>query len=260
MKKIIFTYITTVGLLFGYNFNGVWVNKSGAKYNDPIKLAIKGSYVTPFIKRGNKIYKLKQKRATNIGGKELFEAWGFGYKNLVLLIKPINRFKIKVIAKKIDTKAKKVVTKSFIFSNRQKVINSIKKSRFIGNWVGGNQFSALSRVAIRLENGKLLVKAWRPSNRGDIYIGSSIAKIRGNKLFATWHKDNLVINANFTGIGVINNRYKKLKVNISAKNLTNGLSNWQTMYLIKSKPNISKPQIRHIKVGPVDINLLINSY
>ncbi len=261
MKKILFALVASAGFLFGYNFNGTWINQSGANYNDPVKLVIKGSYVTPYIIRGDKVYKLKQKKATNLGGRELYEAWGFGYKNLVLLIKPINNNKIKVIEKKIYTKAKKVITKSFIFKNSQRVTKPIKK-RFIGNWVGGNELSALSRLAIRVENGKVIVKAWRPSNRGDIYMGQAVARLKNGKLHTSWQKGNLFVSTVITGYNynAKTNRYNKLKVDISAKNLANGLQNWQTLYLVKSKPNVAKPMIKHIKVGPVDINLLIKSY
>ena len=263
MKKILFTLLVSVGTLFGYNFNGTWINQSGANYNDPVKLEIKGSLVTPYIIRGDKVYKLKQKKATNLGGRELYEAWGFGYKNLVLLIKPINSNKIKVVEKKIYTKAKKVISKSFIFKNVNRAIaNPSIKKRFIGNWSGGNQFSALSRLAIRVENGKVIVKAWRPSSRGDIYMGQAVARVKNGKLHTSWQKGNLFVNTVITGYNynAKTNRYNRLKVDISAKNLANGLQNWQTLYLVRSNPNVSKPMIKHLKVGPVDINLLIKSY
>jgi len=263
LKKILFTLLVTAGTLFGYNFSGTWLNQTGANFNDPVKLVIKGSYITPYIIRGDKVYKLKQKKATNLGGRELYEAWGFGYKNLVLLIKPINSNKIKVIEKKIYTKAKRVITKSFIFKNTNKVsVNRSIKKRFIGNWIGGNQFSALSRLAIRVENGKVIVKAWRPSNRGDIYMGQAVAILKNGKLHTSWQKGDLFVNSVITGYNYNEktNRYNRLKVDISAKNLANGLQNWQTLYLVRAKPNIAKPMIKHLKVGPVDINLLIKSY
>jgi len=248
--------------LFSYNFSGTWTNTNTARYNDPVKLEISGNNVTPFIKRGQRVYKLKQKSATNIGNVELFEAWGFGYKNLVLLIKPINASKIRVVEKKIDVNKKRVITRSFVFKNSKRVDVKPIKRRFVGNWRGGNRFSALSRLSIRMDGNNALVSAWRPTNRGDKYMGSTIAKLRNGKLHTTWERGNLVVNATITGYNYDRrtNRYDKLKVDIKATNTANGLSNWQTLYLVKNRPNIDRPTIRHFKIGPVDINLLTNSY
>jgi len=262
LKKLLLLLMASATSLFSYNFSGTWVNTSVSKYNDPVKLKISGNNVTPFIKRGQRVYKLKQKSATNIGNVELYEAWGFGYKNLVLVIKPINRNKIKVVEKKIDTNKKIVVTRSFVFQNKSRAIVKPIKRRFVGNWSGGNRFSALSRLNIKMDNGKVLVSGWRPTNRGDKYMGSTIATLKGGKLYTNWRKGNLAVSATITGYNYNSqtNRYDKLKVDIKAKNVYNGLTNWQTLYLVKNRPNIAKPMVRHFKIGPVDINLLTNSY
>ncbi len=261
MKKLIVLFAFCI-MAFGYNFNGTWINahKNQAKFNDPIKIVIKNGIVTPFIKRsGTKIAKLKPKYATN-SQSALFEAWGFNNKNLVLLIQPINSAKIKVIAKKINIAKRKIVTKNFIFI-RKNFITLNKKRAFVGTWVNHNIFSAISRMQISLYNQELLIKAWRPLRRGEEYLGAAVAKISGNKLTIRWHRGNLYVNATIFGQRYYNKRYHQLKMYLKATNQYTGISNEQTIIFKRSHPApIFRDNFHHIKIGPIDLNLLINSY
>ena len=261
MKKLLVTLILAVGTLFGYNFTGTWVNQSPHSINDPVKLKISGTKVTPYIKRGNGLAKLKTKNATDVGG-ALFEAWGFGNKNLVLYIKPINSTKIKVIEKKIDVKRKKILTKVFTFKNKSRVSANTIKRRFVGTYRNNDRLSALSKVVISNVNGNLYVKAWRHGESGSRYLGSTKARIVGNKLYTKWRKGNLLVNATISGVKLKDNgtRYRTIRIDIKAKNLRTGYVNRQTIYLTRTRPNVDRPFVKHIKVGPMDINLLINSY
>ena len=263
MKKLLLM-VLMFSWAFGFNYNGVWINKSAYQYNDPIKLQIKRERVTPFLYRNSKLVKLKTKKSTNTGV-GLYEAWGFGYKNLVLFIKPINKNTIKVYEKKIDTNKKVVISRSFIFKRKNAIIKSIKK-RFIGNWSSTDSFSAISKLTVRLLDGKVFVRAWRNTPRGQIPLGIARAKFYNNKLHITWYKGNLVVNATITGLNynAQTNRYKTLKLYLKAKNLNNNLTNTQTIYFKKNSIDLPRPMYdgirKHIKLGPVDINLLINSY
>jgi len=261
MKKIILLLMLSAISVFGFNYNGTWINKSVAKYNDPIKLNISANNIAPYLKRGNKIVKLKTKKSTNVGT-GLFEAWGFGYKNLVLYIKPINSQKIKVYEKKIDTQKKIVITRSFIFMKKSTYNNRLKKA-FIGNWESTDQFSAISKLNIRVVNNKIYVRAWKQSLNRERPLGLAQAKYYNNKLHITWYRGDLVVNATISGFNYNsnNNRYQTLKLFLKAKNINSGLENRQVIYLKKRvlKPT-PRPIQKHIKVGPIDINMLLNSY
>ena len=261
MKKAILLFIAFTVWVFGFNYNGTWINKSVAKYNDPIKLDIKGNSVAPYLKRGNRVVKLKTKKVTNVGT-GLFEAWGFGYKNLVLYIKPINSQKIRVYEKKIDTQKKQVITRSFLFVKKRAYSNRLKRA-FIGNWKSTDQFSAISKLNIRVVDNQIYVRAWKHRFDRETPLGLARAKFYNNRLHITWYRGNLVVNATISGLNYnsANNRYQTLKLNLRAKNINSGLENRQIIYLRKNllKPT-PRPIQKHIKVGPVDINLLLNSY
>ncbi len=271
MKRVILLLTIFVAYAFGYNYTGTWINKSESSYNDPVKLEIKGTTVRPVIKRGSKVVALKSKKATKVGN-ELFEAWGFGSKNLVLYIKPINSNKIRVTEKKIYTNKKVVYTKTFIFTKKAAPI-SIRK-RFVGNYRSSGAFSAISRVSIQNIDGKIFVRAWKRHNGRVKPLGSARAKLYNNKLHIIWKRKNLVVNATIKGYNYNSriNRYKNLELDVRAKNLKNGLTNRQTMQLrrgsVKVPPRpIATPRANHprpiykkIKIGPVDLNLMINSY
>ena len=261
MKKIIFAFLALAVSAFGFNYSGTWVNKSVAKYNDPIKLKINGNSVTPYIKRGANSVKLKRKVATNTGN-GLFEAWGFGYKNLVLFIKPINSNKIKVYEKKIDTKKRIVITRSFIFKKRASLNKKLKKA-FVGNWRSTDPFSAVSKLNIRVVDNQVFVRAWRKIYNHEEPLGLAEARYYNKALYITWYKGNLIVKATITGLhyDVNLNRYKTLKLSLKVKNINNGLENSQIIYFKRKtlRPPL-RPFKKHIKVGPVDINLLINSY
>lgn len=261
MKKIILLLSIFFASAFGYNYSGTWVNKSSYRYNDPTTLKISGTTITPYLSRSGQSVKLKAKKATPTGT-GLYEAWGFGAKNLVLYIKPINSRQIKVYEKKIDTARKTVVTRSFIFAKKVPVTRNIKK-RFLGNWKSNSAFSAISKLTIRDVDGNLYVRAWRNTPRGQRALGLARAKFYNNALHITWYKGNLVVNATIKGLNynAKKNRYRTLQLSLSAKNINTGLTNRQTIYFSKKhlRPT-PRPIKKHIKVGPVDINLLINSY
>jgi hypothetical protein len=264
MKKIFLLLFLGLSATFGFNFNGTWINKSVANFNDPIKLTITNSnIVRPYIKRSGGIAKLKAKRATKTGN-ELFEAWGFGNKNLVLLIKPINRFKIRVIVKKIDVAKRKIITKSFIFANQKRKNYITYKKRFLGVWKSTSPFSALSKIQISQINDSIYIKAWRRDRSGIKYMGKSKAKIINGKLKTTWQKGNLYVTSTISGYKLnANGRYETIKMDLRATNLVTDITNSQTIYFKRKhfyNPPIKRPQIKHIKVGPLDINLLIKSY
>ncbi len=268
MKKIIIGITFLFTSIFAFNYNGEWINKSDTSYNDPVKLIIKDKVVTPYIKRGVKIAKLKPKKATNIGN-GLFEAWGFRDKNLVLVIKPINSYKLKVYLKKIYVSKRVIYTKSFIFINKNRIINKKIKSRFIGDWKNNDPLSAISRLKIIKRANDLIIKAWRPINGYEEFLGASKANIKGNTLYLRWKKGNILVKATIKGYNYnsVSNKYNLLKLNIKATNLSTGLTNEQIIYLKRfyntssqSVPSIGKPIKKHYKVGPLDINLLINSY
>ena len=267
MKKILLIISALAVSAFGYNYDGTWINKSASKYNDPVVLKISGTTVSPYIKRGNQRIKLKSKNATNTGN-GLYEAWGFGVKNLVLYIKPINSTKIKVYEKKIDTSRKIVITRSFIFAKKGVVTTSVKK-RYVGNWRSTGAFSAISKLTVRNVDGNLYVRAWKNTQRGQKALGLAKAKYYGNALHITWYKGNLVVNATIKGLSYNSNtnRYQTLQLNLRAKNINTGLTNRQTINFRRANINIGRPTYReerpirrHLKIGPVDVNLLINSY
>jgi len=264
MKRVIFLLAVFASLAFGYNYSGIWKNSSEIGYNDPIMLKIKGNTVSPILQRGDRRVALKAKVATNVGN-ELFEAWGYGYKNLVLLIKPINSRKLRVVAKKIDTKRKRVYTRSFVFVKKAPP-QSIRK-RFIGNYRSTSNFSAIKKIAIREVDGKLFVRAWKNTRNGLRPLGVARAKLYNNRLHMTWNRRNLVVEATIKGYNYSKrlNRYKNLELSIKATNLNNGLTNRQTMQLRRAEVRVpSQPQpqpiYRKFKIGPVDVNLMINSY
>jgi hypothetical protein len=263
MKKIVLVLTLFISTVFGYNYNGTWTNTSPTSYNDPIQLKISNTTVTPFIKRGNKIAKLKSKKATNTGS-GLYEAWGFRNKNIALFIKPINSYKIKVYLKKINVTQRKITTKTFIFSNKKRVLNRKTKKRYAGSWVNSSPFSAISRLKIKQQNGAIIVRAWRPVARGEVYLGAAKARVKNGRLYINWKKRNLVVNANITGLNLNrnSNQFTKLRLNIKAYNRRNGITNSQTIYLRRANrlPVIGRPIMKTLKVGPLDINLMINSY
>jgi len=263
MKKIILISLLFITSVFGYNFNGTWTNTSPTSYNDPIRLKIYKNTITPYIKRGNNIAKLRAKKATNTGN-GLFEAWGFRDKNLVIFAKPINSYKIKVIVKKINVTQRKITTKNFIFTNKSKLANTKAKKRYAGRWVNYNSFSAISRLQIRQKSGKIYVKAWRPTRFGEQYLGTAIASVKGSRLYINWRKNNIKVKANMIGLNFnkFQNRYNKLRLNLTAYNTRNGVSNSQTIYFRRSNtlPTIGRPIMKTIKVGPLDINIMTNSY
>ncbi len=268
MKKIVLIVTFLVSSIFAYNYNGEWVNQSGASYNDPVKFVIKNGLVTPYIKRGHKVARLKTKKATNTGT-GLFEAWGFRNKNLALYIKPINSYKLKVYAKKIDVNKRVIYTKTFIFKNKKRLTNKVIKNRYIGVWKNNSPFSAISKLRIIKRGNDLIVKAWRPVEGGQLYLGAAKARIKGNKLYLTWKRRNILVNATISGLKYdsVTNRYNQLKLYIRAKNLRTGLVSEQTIYLNRRGnrdscvvPAVGRPVSKHYKVGPLDINVLINSY
>ena len=267
MKRVLLILSALAVSAFGYNYNGTWINKSTSKYNDPVVLKISGTTVSPYIKRGNQRIKLKSKNATNTGN-GLYEAWGFGVKNLVLYIKPINSSKIKVYEKKIDTAKRIVITRSFIFTKKSAITKSIKK-RYVGNWRSTGAFSAISKLTVRDVDGNLYVRAWKNTPRGQKALGLARAKYYGNALHITWYKGNLVVNATIKGLNYNSrtNRYRTLQLNLRAKNINTGITNRQIINFRRGKINIEHPIYRedrpirkHLKIGPVDVNLLINSY
>ncbi len=267
MKRVLLIISALAVSAFGYNYNGTWINKSTSKYNDPVVLKISGTTVAPFIKRGDARVKLKSKDATNTGN-GLYEAWGFGAKNLVLYIKPINSSKIKVYEKKIDTNRHIVISRSFIFAKRASELKTIKQ-RYVGNWKSTDAFSAISKLTVRYVDGNIYIRAWRNTPRGQKALGLAQAKYYNNALHITWYKGNLVVNASIKGLNYNShiNRYRTLQLNLKAKNINTGLTNRQTINFTKNKIHVGRPIYRndrpihkHLKIGPVDVNLLINSY
>ncbi len=261
MKRVLLSLAALAVSAFGFNYSGTWVNKSEYRYNDPIRLKISGTTVTPYLYRNDTLVKLRAKNATKTGT-GLYEAWGFGMKNLVLYIKPINSSKIKVYEKKIDTDRKIVITRSFIFNKKGAVTASIKK-RYVGNWRSTGAFSAISKLTIRNADGQLYVRAWKNTANGQKPLGLARAKYYSNALHITWYKGNLVVNAVIKGLNYNsrNNKYRTLKLDLKAKNINTGIENRQTIYF-KKKPVIVQERRfkKRIKIGPVDIDLLINSY
>ncbi len=262
MKRVIFLVAMFASLAFGYNYNGVWKNSNIANYNDPIVLKINGNSVKPILKRGDRRVALKSKVATNVGN-GLFEAWGYGYKNLVLFIKPINKRKLRVVAKKIDTQRKRVITKSFVFVKKSPPV-SVRK-RYIGNYRSTSNFSAIKKIAIREVDGRLFVRAWKNTRDGLRPLGVARAKLYNNRLHMTWNRGDLVVDATIRGYNYSSrlNRYKNLELNIKATNLNTGLTNRQTIQLSRGGVHVPpqpQPIHRRFKIGPVDVNLMINSY
>ena len=260
MKKVLLLLTIFASLAFGYNYNGVWKNASATEYNDPVILKIKNNKVSPILKKRDRRVALKSKATTNVGS-GLFEAWGHGQKNLVLFIKPINNRKLRVIAKKIDTQRKRVITKSFIFT-KNRPPKSIRK-KYIGNYKSLSNFSAIKKVAIREVDGKLFVRAWKNTRNGLKPLGVARAKLYNNKLHMTWNRCNLMVEATIKGYNYNSrvNRYRNLELNIKATNLNTGLTNRQTMQLRRGSVIVPpQPIRRRIKIGPVDVNLMINSY
>jgi hypothetical protein len=247
-------------LAFGYNYNGFWKNSSITSYNDPIVLKINGNRVSPILERGEKRVALKTKVATNVGS-GLFEVWGYGYKNLVLFIKPINSTKVRVIAKKVDTKRKRVITKSFVFVKKSPP-QSIRK-RFIGNYISSSNFSAIKKITVREVDGKLFVRAWKNTRYGLKPLGVARAKLYNNRLHLTWNRGNLMVEATIKGYNYSSkiNRYRNLELRVKATNLDTNLTNSQTIQLARRSVSVPpQPIYRKFKIGPVDVNLMINSY
>ncbi len=265
MKKIVLLITFLMSSIFAYNYNGVWVNQNRVGYNDPIKISIKNGVVTPFIKRGQRVAKLKSKKATNTGN-GLFEAWGFRNKNLALFIKPINNYTLKVYAKKIDVRKRVIYTKTFTFKNRSRLLSKQVLNRYIGVYKNSSPFSAISKINIVKNGNNLIVKAWRRVDNEEHYLGAAKAKVVGKKLYLRWKKGNILVRATINGVkyNSVQNRYSQLQLSLRAKNLRSNLENRQTIYLQRvaksALPHIGRPVMKHYKVGPLDINLLINSY
>jgi hypothetical protein len=261
MKKVLLLLTVFASMAFGYNFNGTWKNASQSGYNDPVVLKItNNNKVSPVLKRGARRVALKSKSTTNVGN-ALYEAWGHGQKNLVLLIKPINSRKLRVIAKKIDTKRKRVITKKFIFVKKLAPQN-IRK-RYTGNYISSSNFSAIKKIAIREVDGKLFVRAWKNTRNGLRALGVAKAKIYNNRLHITWNRANLEVVATIKGYNYSKNRnrYRNLELYVKATNLNNGLVNTQTIQLKRGSISVPpQPLYKRIKIGPVDVNLMINSY
>ncbi len=267
MKRVILTIVMFITYAFGFNYSGTWINKSDISYNDPIKLKIENRSIRPIIKRGDKIVALKKKETTIVGN-ELYEAWGFGSKNLVLLIKPITKNKIRVIEKKIYTNKKVIYTKSFLFVRKEPIIN-IKK-RYLGNYRSSSSFSAISRISIKEIDGELFVRGWKKGRYKDRPLGIAKAKLYNNKLHITWRKKDLIVSATIKGYNYNpnNNKFRNLQLDIKERDINSELTNRQTIQLkrglVKFPPRVvtQSPQsiYKKFKIGPVDVNLMINSY
>jgi len=230
MKRI-FTLLTLLSALtFGYNFNGTWINKSGANYNDPVKILIRNGKVTPLLNRNGDYVRLKTKSATRAGN-GYFEVWGFKNKSLALYIAPINSSKIRVIAKKINPTTKRIITKSFLFARKGLAINL---NQFIGNYRirNNNLFTAISRVKIYKSGRRLYVKAWRNTEYGEQPLGIAPARLVGNRLYMEWERGPILVKANIQGLkkGAAN-RFRKIRLSLEARNLRSNLVNRQTIIL-----------------------------
>ncbi len=230
MKRILILLGMLSFLAFGYNFNGNWINKGEPNYNDPVKLVIKNGQISPMLTRPSGLVKLKTKTATRVSN-GYFEVWGFGNKSIALLIKPINSNKIRVIAKKINLNKRKVYTKSFIFARKRARSNG---RPFIGRYHSrsNNLFTAISKVQIYKENGRLYVKAWRNTPRGERALGIARAVLKGNRLYMRWERRDIFVKANIQGLNRNGqNRFKRIRLNIIARNLRTDISNSQTIIL-----------------------------
>jgi hypothetical protein len=264
MRNIIATILLTFGLLYGYNFSGTWVNKSKADFNDPTKLIIKNkNLVTPYIKRGSKIYRLKSKHSTKLGN-ILFETWGFDKSAVSILIKPIDKKKIRVIVKKIYVLKKKIITKKFIFINKDRKNRENIKKRFLGVYSSHNDFSAVTRVKFFTLDNRLFVKAWQ---RGK-YIGKAEAKVKRGKLHMEWRDGDLKVYATVKGYSYDKNlkRYKKIKLSLSARNSFSGLVTSQIIILSRKDSNTQSCGAEGVGNGSILVrpkrllNISIESY
>ncbi len=233
MRRIILLLALLSYFAFGYNFNGTWINKTGANYNDPVKLIIKNGTISPLIKRNEKLIRLKRKQATRAGN-GYFEVWGFKNKSIALFISPINRNKIRVIAKKINPTKKRIITKSFLFA--KKGSNRVNLNQFIGDYSSQNSnlFTAISRLHIYKSGGKLYVKAWRNTARGERPLGITQAWLEGNRLRMDWEKRAILVRASIVGLRKNSlGRFNKIKLSLEARNLRTNLFNRQTIILTR---------------------------
>ncbi len=232
MKRIL-TLLTLLSYLaFGYNFNGTWINKTGARYNDPIKLIIKNGNISPILNRNGNYVRLKTKHATRAGN-GYYEVWGFKNKSLALFISPVNSSKVRVIAKKINPITKKIITKSFLFARKGQVAHL---NQFIGNYRSRNNnlFTAISRLHIYKQGGKLYVKAWRNTARGERPLGTTQAWLEGNRLRMDWEKRAILVRASIVGLRKNSlGRFNKIKLSLEARNLRTNLFNRQTIILTR---------------------------
>ena len=248
MKRILTLLALLSYLAFGYNFNGTWINTSGTGYNEPAKLIIKKGRVSPVLKRGKNFVRLKTKTPTKVVN-GFFEVWGIKNRSLALVATPINSSKIRVIVKKINPSQRKIVTKSYIFTRKSRPVYS---NQFLGSYHSrhNNLFTAISRVVIFKRDGRLYVKAWRNTPRGERPLGIARARLKGNRLYMEWEKRAILVRANITGIRKnAKNRYKLIKLNINARNLRTGVSNSQSIVLKRDRyPTIQEPldQIENI--------------
>ncbi len=232
MKRI-FTLLALLSYLaFGYNFNGVWINKTGANYNDPVKIIIKNGKVTPLLNRNGDYVRLKTKYATHAGN-GYFEVWGFKNKSIALFIAPVNSSKIRVIAKKINPAKKRIITKSFLFARKGRAINL---NQFVGDYRSrhNNLFTAISRIHIYKSGGKLYVKAWRNTARGERPLGIAPARLVGNRLYMEWEKRAILVKANILGLRKNgSHRFQKIQLTLEARNLRTNIYNKQTLVLTR---------------------------
>jgi len=234
MKRILTLLALLSYLAFGYNFNGTWINKTGAHYNDPVKLIIKNGNISPLLNRNGDYVRLKTKHATRAGN-SYFEVWGFKNKSLALFISPVNSSKIRVIAKKINPLTKRIITKSFLFA-RKGVATHL--NQFIGNYRSRNNnlFTAISRLHIYKQRGKLYVKAWRNTARGERPLGITQARLVGNRLYMEWERGPILVKANIRGLTKGNgNRFRKIRLSIEARNLRTNIYNKQTIILKRDR-------------------------
>lgn len=237
MKRILTLLAMLTFIAFGYNFNGTWINKTDSNYNDPVKLIIKNGRITPLLNRNGDYVRLKTKAATRVGN-GYFEVWGFKNKSIALNITPINRTKIRVVAKKIIPARKHITTKSFLFTRKGVATNL---NQFVGRYRirNNNLFSAISRLHIYKNGGKLYVKAWRNTPRGERALGIAPARLVGNRLYMEWERGEIYVKANIRGLRKNRaNRFQRIRLNIEARNLRTNIYN-KTAVILKRDRNYS---------------------
>ncbi len=253
MKRVILFVLFSL-FVNAFNFDGTWVNRSNPKWGEPKILKIKNKRITPIIRGIDSRVTLATKRGVD-NGAHLFGTWRVNNKFLVIDIAPVNSKKIAVLVKKLYCNQRYERARRYIFVKKS---NSINYRRFLGNYISKDRYlSPITRLKI-IKGNPLLVIGYR----NNLLLGEARARVVGNKIVATYHRRGQTIRATIEGrdYNPYTNRYDKLKLTIENFTSYGDLLSKQTIYLYRNHHRRygDGGKHRHLRVGPIDIDIAVN--